>query len=404
MKQCKACGEEFENRFSFCPTDGQSLMQNEQIVLSEFHLTLISEFSLVQRLYSETQFVLERFRRAWPSMRRNPLGFLRDEIHLFRLKVRRAARRPYVVSGLATALALIVVVTVTILMIEKRSKSRAINNFDSNELVNTVTIDLGTNPNPESKPGVGASSNGRVGFDKGRGEGSRPTPARAQGGGGGGTNNPLMASQGRVPVPSVIPAPVPTTYARAPQSLPAAGIDIDPVLWKDLPLPNYGDPRSKSTVASNGSGQGGGVGTGKGDGIGPGENNGVGPGSKGNIGGGDNERGCCGSGGSTGDNPGDNPSRIFRGPELTTHARVLLKPEPQYTEEARKGGVTGTVILSVVFSRDGQVTNIRAVQTLCCGLTDKAMAAAKLIRFEPATRNGRAVSTYMQLVYNFNLY
>ena len=89
---------------------------------------------------------------------------------------------------------------------------------------------------------------------------------------------------------------------------------------------------------------------------------------------------------------------------MTTHARVLLKPEPQYTEEARKGGITGTVILSVVFSRDGQVTNIRAVQTLCCGLTEKAMAAAKLIRFEPATRNGRAVSSYMQLVYNFNLY
>src|SRR2546423_6188688 len=207
MKQCKACGEEFENHFSFCPTDGQSLARNEQVTLSEFHLTLISELSLVQRLTSETQFVFERLRRAWPSIRRNPSGFLRHEINLFRLKVRRAVGRPYVVSGVATALAVIVAVTLTILMIEKRSRNRLIDGDDSNESVRTVTIDLKTNPNPESKAGVGTGSNGRVGFEKGRGEGSRPTPARAQGGGGGGMNNPLTASQGRIPVPSEIPAP-----------------------------------------------------------------------------------------------------------------------------------------------------------------------------------------------------
>jgi hypothetical protein len=52
--------------------------------------------------------------------------------------------------------------------------------------------------------------------------------------------------------------------------LPDAGINLDPVLWKDLPFPNYGDPRSKSTNTSNGPGTGGGVGTGKGTGIGEG--------------------------------------------------------------------------------------------------------------------------------------
>ena len=404
MKQCKACSEEFEDQFSFCPTDGESLGPSEQITLSEFHLTLISELSLVRRLSSETQFVVERLRRAWPSIRSNPVGFFRAELYFFGLKMRGAVGRPYVVSGLATALAVIVVVTLTVLMIDNRSRNQFINEDGSNELVRTVTIDLKANPNPESQPGVGAGSQGRVGFDRGRGEGSRPTPARTQGGGGGGTHNPLMASQGRVPVASAIPAPIPTTYARAPQALPAAGIDIDPVLWKDLPLPNYGDPRSTSTVASNGPGEGGGVGPGKGTGIGEGEGNGFGPGKKGNIGGNENKPGGGGKGGSSGNDPNDELNRVFRGPELTTHARVLLKPEPQYTEEARKGGITGAVILSVIFSSDGQVTNIRAVQTLCCGLTEKAMVAAKLIRFEPATRNGRAVSTYMQLVYNFNLY
>ena len=68
------------------------------------------------------------------------------------------------------------------------------------------------------------------------------------------------------------------------------------MLWKDLPYPNYGDPRSKSTVASNGPGEGGGLGTNQGPGIGEGNGPGFGPGNKGNIGGNDNSPGCCGGG------------------------------------------------------------------------------------------------------------
>ncbi|HXI74799.1 MAG TPA: energy transducer TonB, partial [Pyrinomonadaceae bacterium] len=171
-----------------------------------------------------------------------------------------------------------------------------------------------------------------------------------------------------------------------------------------LPFPNYGDPRSKSTVASNGPGNGGGVGTNQGPGIGEGNGPGFGPGTKGNIGGNDKGSGCCGGGGSTGSNPNGDIDRIFRQPDVDVRARVVSKPEPQYTEEARRNQITGTVILSVIFSRSGQVTNIRPVQTLCCGLTEKAIVAARQIQFVPATRNGQTVSVYMQLEYNFNLY
>src|SRR5205085_9017170 len=151
-------------------------------------------------------------------------------------------------------------------------------------------------------------------------------------------------------------------------------------------------------------GDNGGVGKGKGTGIGEGEHNGFGPGKKGNIGGNEKKPGGGGKGGAPGDNPNTDIERVFRQPEVDVRARVLSKPEPQYTEEARRTQITGTVILSVVFSRSGQVANIRAVQTLCCGLTEKAIAAARQIRFVPAIRNGQAVSVYMQLEYNFNLY
>jgi protein TonB len=130
----------------------------------------------------------------------------------------------------------------------------------------------------------------------------------------------------------------------------------------------------------------------------------VGPGNGGNTGGGNNTRGCCGSSGANGDNTDKDIDRVFRQAEVSTRARVLSKPEPQYTEEARRNQITGKVVLSVVFDRTGQVTNIRAVQTLCCGLTEKAIAAARQIRFTPAMRDGQVVSTYMQLEYNFNLY
>jgi protein TonB len=89
---------------------------------------------------------------------------------------------------------------------------------------------------------------------------------------------------------------------------------------------------------------------------------------------------------------------------VTSKARVLSKPEPQYTEEARKNQITGTVVLRAVFSSSGQVTQIRAVSGLPYGLTERAIAAARQIKFVPATKDGRQVSMWMQLEYNFNLY
>jgi protein TonB len=100
----------------------------------------------------------------------------------------------------------------------------------------------------------------------------------------------------------------------------------------------------------------------------------------------------------------DDPDRVYPAPQVTERARVLAKPEPQYTEEARRNAVTGSVVLRVVFSRNGEVTNIRAVQSLPFGLTERAIAAARLIRFRPASRDGHPVNVYMQLEYNFNLY
>lgn len=248
---------------------------------------------------------------------------------------------------------------------------------------------------------------GTAGLNKGSGGGSKPKQEKAGGGGGGGREEQKPASFGKTPqaslmVPQVV-APDPKPPAIKNPSLPvAATVVADPLLVPpDARVLPYGDFKSKSTDPSSGPGTGNGIGTGRGGGIGPGEGGGIGPGRGGNIGGGDRNDGGGGAGGGGG---GGDYNRVFSGKEVTSKARVLSKPEPQYTEEARKNQITGTVVLRAVFTSSGQVTGIRAVSGLPYGLTERAIAAARQIRFTPAMKDGHAVSMYIQLEYNFNLY
>ena len=114
------------------------------------------------------------------------------------------------------------------------------------------------------------------------------------------------------------------------------------------------------------------------------------------------------------DGPGEQPTldsqtnpagaSIFSGRDVTRKVRVATKPEPHYTEEARRHQITGTIVLRAVFSSSGAVTNIHAMSTLPDGLTEMATEAARKIRFIPASKDGRFVSMWMELQYNFNLY
>jgi TonB family protein len=269
----------------------------------------------------------------------------------------------------------------------------------SEQLIVENFIDI---PNEQPTP-----DEGTAGLNKGHGGGSKPKPEKAGGGGGGGRQEQKPASFGKTPqasltVPQVVaPDPHPPTIKNP--ALPVAATLVgDPMLIPpDARQLNYGLRDSKSTDPSSGPGTGNGMGTGTGGGMGPGEGGGYGPGRGGNIGGGDRRDGGGGPGGPGG---GGDPNRIFSPKDVTSKARVLSKPEPQYTEEARKNQVTGTVILRAVFSSTGQVTNISARAGLPYGLTERAIAAARQIKFTPATKDGRPVSMYIQLEYNFNLY
>jgi TonB family protein len=95
---------------------------------------------------------------------------------------------------------------------------------------------------------------------------------------------------------------------------------------------------------------------------------------------------------------------IFSAKDVTTKARIVSKPEPAYTEEARQHDEVGTVILRAVFAFDGTVRNIVVFRGLKYGLNERAVQAARKIKFIPATKDGHPVSMYMQLEYNFILF
>lgn len=93
---------------------------------------------------------------------------------------------------------------------------------------------------------------------------------------------------------------------------------------------------------------------------------------------------------------------VFKGKDVDSRVRVLAKPEPVAVPgppEGRSG--SGTVILRAVFSSTGEVVNITVVKGISGGYTERAIEAARRIKFVPATRDGKPVSMWMQLEYNF---
>jgi TonB family protein len=137
---------------------------------------------------------------------------------------------------------------------------------------------------------------------------------------------------------------------------------------------------TKVEAPSNGPGKGGGVGTGAGVGVGSGDGSGIGPGSGGGFGGG--------------------PYRPGSG---ITPPRLLREVKADYTEDARRRGVAGEVVLEIVVRSDGSVGDARVLQGLPGGLNDRAVQAVRQWRFDPAQRQGKPVDVFVEVAVEFKL-
>jgi TonB family protein len=89
--------------------------------------------------------------------------------------------------------------------------------------------------------------------------------------------------------------------------------------------------------------------------------------------------------------------------EVDKKALITERIEPGYTEEAQTRMVEGVVLLSVVLSATGRVTDVTVLNGLPNGLTGKAVDAAGMVKFIPAMKDGRRVSVRVKLAYYFVL-
>ncbi len=208
---------------------------------------------------------------------------------------------------------------------------------------------------------------------------------KAGGGGGGGDRSRTPASKGAVPkfAKDQLAPPMAVIPNITPQ-LPVQPSLLGP---PELKLPQmqanavWGDPQSISGPASNGPGFGGGIGTGEGPGIGSGKGGGLGPGSDGGTGGGPYS-------------VGGNVSAPI----------PIYKPDPPYSEEARKAKYQGVVVLVIVVDAQGNVGDVRVVKPLGLGLDEKAEETVHTWKFKPGLRNGAPVPVRMMVEVTFRLF
>ena len=98
------------------------------------------------------------------------------------------------------------------------------------------------------------------------------------------------------------------------------------------------------------------------------------------------------------------PAPVYALKDVSVKPRILSKPNPRYTEEARRSRVSGQVVVEVVLCVTGKATDVEVIRGLPAGLSEEAAHAARRIRFEPGLKDGEPVSVRIRLVYTFEVY
>jgi TonB family protein len=366
----------------------------------EFRPTILEHAGLLHRLFAEVSAVARDSRLTRAELRRDPAGFARRLVAAYAVAARRALARENVGYGALASLSVAVALACAVVAFDRRGAR----GLSADHARDDLAVMGWIKEVPKDQPTPDEGGAGMA--DAGRGGGQKQKYEKPGGGGGGGRNEDKPAVTGKLPQATMQPqvlAPDPHPPAIKQPSLPtAATIQADPVLFPpDTRAINYGEPKSKATELSSGAGAGGGIGEGTGGGVGVGNGTGYGPGNGNNTGGNDPNIGGGGRGVGGGE---PDLNRIFNIKDVTRRAVIVSRPEPVYTDEARKNQITGTVVLRLVLNANGTVTNVVALSRLPDGLTEKAVEAARRIQFTPAERDGRKVSQYATINYNFNIY
>ena len=212
-------------------------------------------------------------------------------------------------------------------------------------------------------------------------------PGPGGGGGGGGNRMKEPPRQAELPGKEKLTVPV---QRKVTMQLTKA--EPNPVEQLNIPakslaaaaesLPGTIEAPPGPPTVSQGSGSGGGSGTGTGTGIGPGTGSGLGPGSGGGTGGG-----------------------IYQPGNGVSVPVLIREVKPQYTSDAMRAKIQGTVVLECIVRPDGTVSDIQVQRSLdpTFGLDQEAVKAARQWRFRPGIRMGEPVSVQITIQLDFTL-
>jgi TonB family protein len=81
----------------------------------------------------------------------------------------------------------------------------------------------------------------------------------------------------------------------------------------------------------------------------------------------------------------------------------ILRPEPEYSEQARRAKWQGAVLLQIVIDENGVPQDIQVIRPLGMGLDQKAVEAVQKWRFKPTLLNGQPVPVSANIEVNFHL-
>lgn len=84
--------------------------------------------------------------------------------------------------------------------------------------------------------------------------------------------------------------------------------------------------------------------------------------------------------------------------------RLISKPPAKYPEEAKKKKLQGTVSLKVTFLKNGSIGVIRVLKGIAKQIDESAIAAAKLIKFEPQRTAGKSITITKTIEYTFTIF
>lgn len=94
--------------------------------------------------------------------------------------------------------------------------------------------------------------------------------------------------------------------------------------------------------------------------------------------------------------------KTHKGDSSYTDVKALNWPRPNYTKDAERAGIEGTVCVGIIVNDQGSITSMQFLSRLGYGLDEEAASAVRKIRFNPAMIAGKPASVWLKVKIEFS--